>query len=135
MSELRVPIICTVIGEGGSGGALAIGVGDRTIMLQYSTYSVITPEGCASILWKSTERAKDAADALGITAPRLFELGLVDKIVREPLGGAHRDPHGMAIRLKAVLMNQLDALERSDSEGLVEQRYRRLRRYGAIKAA
>src|SRR5258705_70028 len=114
-------------GEGGSGGALAIGVGDRTIMLQYSTYSVITPEGCASILWKSTEKAKDAADALAITAPRLLELGLVDKIVREPLGGAHRDPRAMAIRLKAVLLNQLDALERSDTAGLVEQRYRRLR--------
>ncbi|HSC11888.1 MAG TPA: acetyl-CoA carboxylase carboxyltransferase subunit alpha [Rhodanobacteraceae bacterium] len=135
MSELRVPIICTVIGEGGSGGALAIGVGDRTIMLQYSTYSVITPEGCASILWKSTEKAKDAAEALAITAPRLLELGLIDKIVREPLGGAHRDPHAMAIRLKAVLLNQLDALERGDAAGLVEQRYRRLRRYGAIKAA
>jgi acetyl-CoA carboxylase carboxyl transferase subunit alpha len=133
MSELRVPIICTVIGEGGSGGALAIGVGDRTIMLQYATYSVITPEGCASILWKSTERAKDAAEALGIVAPRLLELGLIDKIVREPLGGAHRDPHAMAIRLKAVLLNQLDEVERSDSASLVDQRYRRLRRYGAIK--
>ena len=133
MSELRVPIICTVIGEGGSGGALAIGVGDRTIMLQYSTYSVITPEGCASILWKSTERAKDAADALGITAPRLLELGLIDKIVREPLGGAHRDPRAMAIRLKAVLVNQLDAFADSDSAALVEQRYQRLRRYGAVK--
>jgi acetyl-CoA carboxylase carboxyl transferase subunit alpha len=135
MSQLKVPILCTVIGEGGSGGALAIGVGDCTVMLQYSTYSVITPEGCASILWKSTERAKDAADALAITAPRLLELGLIDKVVREPLGGAHRDPHAMAVRLKAVLLNQLDALERSDSGGLLEQRYRRLRRYGAIKAA
>ena len=135
MSQLKVPIICTVIGEGGSGGALAIGVGDCTVMLQYSTYSVITPEGCASILWKSTERAKDAADALAITAPRLLELGLIDKVVREPLGGAHRDPHAMAVRLKAVLLNQLDALERSDSAGLVEQRYKRLRRYGAFKAA
>jgi acetyl-CoA carboxylase carboxyl transferase subunit alpha len=135
MSQLKVPILCTVIGEGGSGGALAIGVGDCTVMLQYSTYSVITPEGCASILWKSTERAKDAADALAITAPRLLELGLIDKVVREPLGGAHRDPHSMAIRLKAVLLNQLDALERSDSAGLLEQRYRRLRRYGAYKAA
>jgi acetyl-CoA carboxylase carboxyl transferase subunit alpha len=133
MSELRVPIVCTVIGEGGSGGALAIGVGDRTIMLQYSTYSVITPEGCASILWKSTEKAKDAADALGITAPRLLELGLIDKIVREPLGGAHRDPRAMAIRLKAVIVNQLDALDRGDSASLVEQRYKRLRRYGALK--
>ena len=135
MSELRVPIICTVIGEGGSGGALAIGVGDRTIMLQYSTYSVITPEGCASILWKSTERAKDAADALGITAPRLFELGLVDKVVREPLGGAHRDPHAMAVRLKAVLLNQLDDLERMDLATLLDVRYKRLRKYGAFKAA
>jgi acetyl-CoA carboxylase carboxyl transferase subunit alpha len=135
MSQLKVPILCTVIGEGGSGGALAIGVGDCTVMLQYSTYSVITPEGCASILWKSTEKAKDAADALAITAPRLLELGLIDKVVREPLGGAHRDPHSMAIRLKAVLLNQLDALERSDSAGLLDQRYRRLRRYGAYKAA
>ncbi|MBU6198364.1 MAG: acetyl-CoA carboxylase carboxyltransferase subunit alpha [Xanthomonadaceae bacterium] len=134
MSQLRVPILCTVIGEGGSGGALAIGVGDRTIMLQYSTYSVISPEGCASILWKSAERAKDAAEALGLTAPRLLELGLIDKVVREPLGGAHRDPHAMAIRLKAVLRNQLDELERSDRAGLVDQRYRRLRRYGAFKA-
>src|SRR5512142_1920217 len=135
MSRLKTPIICTVIGEGGSGGALAIGVGDRTVMLQYSTYSVISPEGCASILWKSTEKAKDAAEALAITAPRLLELGLIDKIVREPLGGAHRDPHAMAIRLKAVLLNQLDALERSDVAHLLEQRYKRLRRYGAFKAA
>jgi acetyl-CoA carboxylase carboxyl transferase subunit alpha len=134
MSQLRVPIICTVIGEGGSGGALAIGVGDRTIMLQYSTYSVISPEGCASILWKTADRAKDAAEALGITAPRLLELGLIDKMVREPLGGAHRDPHAMAIRLKAVLRNQLDELERGDRAGLVGERYKRLRRYGAFKA-
>jgi acetyl-CoA carboxylase carboxyl transferase subunit alpha len=135
MSELRVPIVCTVIGEGGSGGALAIGVGDRTVMLQYSTYSVISPEGCASILWKSSERAKDAAEALGLTAPRLLELGLIDKVVREPLGGAHRDPHAMAIRLKAVLLNQLAELERGDVAHLLEQRYKRLRRYGAFKAA
>jgi len=134
MSQLRVPIICTVIGEGGSGGALAIGVGDRTVMLQYSTYSVISPEGCASILWKTADRAKDAAEALGITAPRLLELGLIDKVVREPLGGAHRDPHAMAIRLKAVLRNQLDELERNDRAGLVGERYKRLRRYGAFKA-
>ena len=135
MAQLTVPVVCTVIGEGGSGGALAIGVGDRTIMLQYSTYSVISPEGCASILWKSAERAKDAADALGLTAPRLLELGLIDKMVREPLGGAHRDPHAMAIRLKAVLLNQLDELERSDSVSLIDRRYRRLRHYGAFKAA
>ena len=135
MAELSVPIVCTVIGEGGSGGALAIGVGDRTVMLQYSTYSVISPEGCASILWKSAEKAKEAADALGLTAPRLLENGLIDKVVREPLGGAHRDPHAMAVRLKAVLLNQLDDLERLDSATLLEQRYRRLRKYGAFKAA
>ncbi|MEO7198934.1 MAG: acetyl-CoA carboxylase carboxyltransferase subunit alpha [Dokdonella sp.] len=135
MSELRVPILCTVIGEGGSGGALAIGVGDRTLMLQYSTYSVISPEGCASILWKSAERAKDAAEALGLTAPRLLELGLVDKVVREPLGGAHRNPHSMAVRLKAVLLGQLEAIERMDTDAMLEARYQRLRRYGAYKTA
>ncbi|HSN01666.1 MAG TPA: acetyl-CoA carboxylase carboxyltransferase subunit alpha [Rudaea sp.] len=134
MSQLRVPIVCTVIGEGGSGGALAIGVGDRTIMLQYSTYSVISPEGCASILWKSADRARDAAEALGLTAPRLLELGLIDKVVREPLGGAHRDPRAMAIRLKAVLRNQLDELDRRDRAGIVGERYKRLRRYGAFKS-
>ncbi|HRK96777.1 MAG TPA: acetyl-CoA carboxylase carboxyltransferase subunit alpha [Rhodospirillales bacterium] len=96
MSQLEVPIICTVIGEGGSGGALAIGVGDRTLMLEYATYSVISPEGCASILWKTAEKAKDAAEALAITSPRLKELGLIDRIVPEPLGGAHRDPAAMA---------------------------------------
>jgi len=135
MADLKVPIVCAVIGEGGSGGALAIGVGDRTIMLQYSTYSVITPEGCASILWKSTEKARDAADALGITADRLLELGLIDKVVREPLGGAHRDPHAMAIRLKAVMLNQLEELDGLDAKSLVDARYRRLRRYGTVKAA
>ena len=133
MAELRTPIICTVIGEGGSGGALAIGVGDRTLMLQYSTYSVITPEGCASILWKSADKTKDAAEALGMTAPRLLELGLIDKIVREPLGGAHRNPRSMAIRLKAVLMNQLDALQAMPLPDLLEQRYQRLRGYGAYQ--
>jgi len=131
MADLRVPIVCTVIGEGGSGGALAIGVGDRTVMLQYSTYSVISPEGCASILWKSADKAKDAAEALGLTAPRLLELGLIDKLVREPLGGAHRNPHSMAVRLKAVLLNQLDELEALPIDELLEQRYQRLRGYGA----
>jgi acetyl-CoA carboxylase carboxyl transferase subunit alpha len=131
MAELKVPIICTVTGEGGSGGALAIGVGDRTIMLQYSTYSVITPEGCASILWKSADKAKDAAEVMGMTAPRLLEQGLIDKIVREPLGGAHRNPQSMAIRLKAVLMNQLDELEAMPISDLLESRYARLRGYGA----
>lgn len=133
MAELKVPIICTVIGEGGSGGALAIGVGDRTIMLQYSTYSVISPEGCASILWKSADKAKDAAEALGLTSPRLLELGLIDKVVREPLGGAHRNPRAMAVRLKAVLLNQLDELEAISVPDLLEQRYRRLRGYGAYQ--
>jgi acetyl-CoA carboxylase carboxyl transferase subunit alpha len=135
MSELQVPIICSVIGEGGSGGALAIGVGDVTNMLQYSTYSVITPEGCAAILWKTADKAKDAAEALGITAPRLLELGLIDKMLREPLGGAHRDPRNMAVRLKAVLLNQLDELVKLDTVTLLEKRYQRLRKYGALKAA
>ena len=133
MAELKVPIICTVIGEGGSGGALAIGVGDRTLMLQYSTYSVISPEGCASILWKSPDKVKDAAEALGMTAPRLLELGLIDKVVREPLGGAHRNPRSMAIRLKAVLLKQLDELEAMPLSDLLEQRYKRLRSYGAYQ--
>ena len=132
MAELRVPVVCTVIGEGGSGGALAIGVGDRTMMLEYSTYSVISPEGCASILWKDAAKAKDAAEQLGLTAKRLHGLGLVDKVVREPLGGAHRNPRGMAVRLKAVLLNQLDALAGIDADTLLEQRYQRLRGYGAF---
>ncbi len=130
MSRLRVPIICTVIGEGGSGGALAIGVGDRTLMLQYSTYSVISPEGCASILWKSSEKARDAAEAMGLTAPKLLELGLIDQIVKEPLGGAHRDPAAMAEQLKTALVSQLDALGRLDPAGLLDTRYARLRAYG-----
>ncbi|MEO6075531.1 MAG: acetyl-CoA carboxylase carboxyltransferase subunit alpha [Dokdonella sp.] len=131
MAELKVPIVCTVIGEGGSGGALAIGVGDRTLMLQYGIYSVISPEGCASILWKSPDKAKDAAEALGLTAPRLLELGLVDKVIREPVGGAHRSPRSMATRLKTVLLNQLDELQGLDADQLIEQRYRRLRGYGS----
>jgi acetyl-CoA carboxylase carboxyl transferase subunit alpha len=135
MAELRTPIVCAVIGEGGSGGALAIGVGDRTLMLEYSTYSVITPEGCASILWKTAERAKDAAEALGITAPRLLELGLVDQVIPEPLGGAHRDPADMAQRLKGVLLGQLEQLERLDTHTLLAQRYQRLRSYGRYQAA
>jgi acetyl-CoA carboxylase carboxyl transferase subunit alpha len=135
MAELKIPIICTVIGEGGSGGALAIGVGDRTLMLEYGTYSVISPEGCASILWKSAERARDAADALGLTAPRLLEFGLIDQIVKEPLGGAHRDPQEMATRLKAVLLGQIEQLERLDTHTLLEKRYERLRSYGRYAAA
>ncbi|KRB08903.1 acetyl-CoA carboxylase carboxyltransferase subunit alpha [Lysobacter sp. Root690] len=135
MAELKIPVICTVIGEGGSGGALAIGVGDRTLMLEYSTYSVITPEGCASILWKTAEKAKDAAEQLGLTAKRLHELGLIDKIVREPIGGAHRNPKQMATRLKAVLINEIDALENVPVEELLQRRYERLRGYGAYEAA
>jgi acetyl-CoA carboxylase carboxyl transferase subunit alpha len=135
MAELKIPVVCTVIGEGGSGGALAIGVGDRTVMLEYSTYSVISPEGCASILWKSADKAKDAAEQLGLTARRLHSLGLVDKVVREPTGGAHRNPVQMAKRLKAVLLAELDALEPLPLDGLLERRYRRLRGYGAYEAA
>ncbi|MGY1410209.1 MULTISPECIES: acetyl-CoA carboxylase carboxyltransferase subunit alpha [unclassified Luteimonas] len=135
MAELRTPIICTVIGEGGSGGALAIGVGDRTLMLEYSTYSVISPEGCASILWKDAGKARDAAEQLGLTARRLHGLKLVDKVVREPIGGAHRNPRQTAIRLKSVLLNELDALQQLPLDELVEQRYRRLRGYGAYDNA
>ena len=135
MAELRTPIVCTVIGEGGSGGALAIGVGDRTLMLEYSTYSVISPEGCASILWKSSERARDAAEALGLTAPRLLELGLIDQVVKEPLGGAHRNPEEMAGRLKESILAQLDQLAGLDTADLLASRYRRLRSYGRYEAA
>ena len=130
MSELKTPIVCTVIGEGGSGGALAIGVGDRLLMLQYSTYSVISPEGCASILWKSAEKAPEAAEAMGLTAPRLQELGLVDQIVSEPLGGAHRDPDSMAQRLKQALLDSLDVLDAVPLDKLLDQRYQRLMQYG-----
>ncbi len=135
MAELKVPVICTVIGEGGSGGALALGVGDRTIMLEYSVYSTISPEGCASILWKDAGKAKEAAEQLGLTAPRLKGLGLVDKVVREPTGGAHRNPTAMGKRLKAVLLNELDALEKLSTEDLLQKRYERLRSYGASEPA
>lgn len=130
MSDLKVPIICTVIGEGGSGGALAIGVGDCTMMCQYSVYSVISPEGCASILWKSAERARDAAEAMGVTASKLFALGLVDKVVAEPLGGAHRDIPAMGKSLKASLSKQLEALQTLPIEDLLTRRYERLRSFG-----
>lgn len=130
MSRLRTPVICTVIGEGGSGGALAIGIGDRTLMLQYSTYSVISPEGCASILWKSADKAEDAAEALGITSSRLLELGLIDRIIEEPLGGAHRDIDAMAENVREALREELAALEQTPLEDLVENRYRRLMAYG-----
>jgi acetyl-CoA carboxylase carboxyl transferase subunit alpha len=130
MSGLRTPIICTVIGEGGSGGALAIGVGDRILMLQYSIYSVISPEGCASILWKSAEKAADAAEALGVTSTRLKELNLIDDIIEEPLGGAHRDPDTMAERLKVRLIDEVEQLAQQPADELVAARYQRLMAYG-----
>ncbi len=133
MSELRTPILCTVIGEGGSGGALAVGVGDRVLMMQYATYSVISPEGCASILWKSAEKAPEAAEALGITSGRLQELGLVDGVIEEPLGGAHRDVDAMAQALRERLIQELDVLSAVSLGDLVESRYRRLRQYGAYQ--
>jgi acetyl-CoA carboxylase carboxyl transferase subunit alpha len=130
MARLRTPVICTVIGEGGSGGALAIGVGDRTLMLQYSTYSVISPEGCASILWKSAEKASDAAEALGITSMRLSELGLVDEVISEPLGGAHRDIDVTAGNIKAAILASLEQLAQISPDELIEARYQRLMAYG-----
>ena len=133
MASLRVPLICTVIGEGGSGGALAIAVGDITIMMQYSTYSVISPEGCASILWKSADMAPDAAETLGITAGRLKTLGLVDKIVNEPLGGAHRDPEAAAQSLRKTLAEALRPLQSKKPALLVEERLERLMGYGKFK--
>jgi len=130
MSKLRVPIVCAVIGEGGSGGALAIGVGDRLLMLQYSTYAVISPEGCASILWKSAEKAELAAEAMGITSPRLLELGLIDEVIPEPLGGAHRNPKQIAATLKEALLRHLEELERDSIDALLDHRYERLMNYG-----
>jgi acetyl-CoA carboxylase carboxyl transferase subunit alpha len=130
MSGLKVPIICTVIGEGGSGGALAIGVGDRVNMLQYSTYSVISPEGCASNLWKSAEKAPQAAEAMGVSASQIKELGLINQIVNEPLGGAHRDHDSMAANLKATLKQQLAQLLSLSTEELLAQRYARLMSFG-----
>jgi acetyl-CoA carboxylase carboxyl transferase subunit alpha len=130
MAQLEVPIICTIIGEGGSGGALAISVGDQLLMLQYSIYSVISPEGCASILWKTAERASDAADALGITAHRLKALGLVDKIVNEPVGGAHRDTKQMASFLKRALTDALRQVSDLKAKELLQRRYERLQSYG-----
>ncbi|QIW15465.1 acetyl-CoA carboxylase carboxyltransferase subunit alpha [Pasteurellaceae bacterium RH1A] len=132
MSLLKVPVICTVIGEGGSGGALAIGVGDKVNMLQYSTYSVISPEGCASILWKSAEKASTAAEVMGLTAPRIKELGLIDNIVPEPLGGAHRNFDEMAANLKQRLLDDLADLSPLGQEDLLDRRYERLMTYGYI---
>jgi acetyl-CoA carboxylase carboxyl transferase subunit alpha len=134
MTTLRVPVISAVIGEGGSGGALAIGVCDRLIMLQYAVYSVISPEGCASILWKSADKKELAAEAMGITAERLEKLGLVDEIVKEPLGGAHRDPHAMAEDLKAAILRHLQEVEQLPEDRLLEARYARLRAQGVYRA-
>jgi len=133
MASLRTPIIASIIGEGGSGGALAIAVGDATLMLQYATYSVISPEGCASILWKSADKAAEAADTLGITANRLKTQGLVDKVVNEPLGGAHRDPQGAALALKKALAEVLRQLRDKRPKELVEERLERLMSYGKYK--
>ncbi len=131
LAELRTPIVSTITGEGGSGGALAIAVGDRINMLQYATYSVISPEGCASILWKSAEKAPQAAEALGITAERLKELELIDNIIPEPLGGAHRDPEQMATTLRDQLIEDIDRLESIGIDKLLDQRYQKLMGYGA----
>jgi acetyl-CoA carboxylase carboxyl transferase subunit alpha len=133
MSELRVPIIATVIGEGGSGGALAIAVADQLNMLQFSTYSVISPEGCASILWKSADKAPEAAEIMGITAARLKSLGLIDKIVNEPIGGAHRDHRAMAVTLKRALQEALRQLSELAPQELTERRFERLLSYGKFK--
>jgi acetyl-CoA carboxylase carboxyl transferase subunit alpha len=133
MAELKVPIVSTVIGEGGSGGALAIAVGDVVMMLQYATYSVISPEGCASILWKSADKAPEAAETLGITANRLKTLALIDRIISEPLGGAHRDPAAMAQNLKRALTEALRGLADKRPQELVEERFERLMGYGKFK--
>jgi acetyl-CoA carboxylase carboxyl transferase subunit alpha len=130
MADLKTPIVCTVIGEGGSGGALAIGVGDRVMMLEYSTYSVISPEGCASILWKSADKAADAAEAMGITAAKLKDAGLIDQVIREPLGSAHRDVDETARNIKQALIDSLQKFETMGLEKLLEERYRRLTSYG-----
>ncbi len=132
MSQLKVPVISVVIGEGGSGGALAIGVCDHLIMLQYSTYSVISPEGCASILWKSAERAEDAAAAMALTADNLKSLGLIDAVIEEPLGGAHRDMDDIARRLQTALVQQIKQFENIEPAALLAQRYKRIMAYGAL---
>ncbi|MFV2030947.1 MAG: acetyl-CoA carboxylase carboxyltransferase subunit alpha [Gammaproteobacteria bacterium] len=133
LADLKTPIICTIIGEGGSGGALAICVGDRVNMLQYSTYSVISPEGCASILWKSADKAAQAAEAMGITADRLLSLKLVDKVIEEPLGGAHRDYDQIANNLKLSLIENIEALESVSIDKLLDQRYQKLMSIGQYK--
>jgi acetyl-CoA carboxylase carboxyl transferase subunit alpha len=133
LAELKTPVICTIIGEGGSGGALAISVGDRIDMLQYSTYSVISPEGCASILWKSADKAPQAAEAMGITAERLFELKLVDNVIEEPLGGAHRNHDKMAETLKHNLVENIETLGSVSIDKLLDQRYQKLVSFGQFR--
>ena len=135
MAGLKTPIISVVIGEGGSGGALAIGVGDKLLMLQYSIYSVISPEGCASILWKSADKAEDAAEAMRITATHLNDFGLVDEVLAEPLGGAHRNPKGMAEVIRNALLNSLDELTQLSTDALLEKRQQRLASFGQFKEA
>ncbi len=132
MSKLRTQVICVVIGEGGSGGALAIGVGDRLIMLEYSTYAVISPEGCASILWKSAEKSQLAAEAMGITSDRVREQGFLDEVVREPVGGGHRDYQKTALSLRETLIRHLDELLKIDMDDIVDERYQRIMRYGSF---
>jgi acetyl-CoA carboxylase carboxyl transferase subunit alpha len=133
MATLKTPLIAVVIGEGGSGGALAIGVGDRLLMLEYGIYSVISPEGCASILWKSADKAEAAAEALGLTAERLAELDLVDEIIKEPLGGAHRDLESMSEALKTTLLKHLTDLQAMPTDKLVELRNKRIRAMGRFR--
>ena len=133
MAQLKTPIICTVIGEGGSGGALAVGVGDHLMMLQYSIYSVISPEGCASILWKSADKAPEAAETLGVTSVKLKALGLVDTVIPEPLGGAHRDADEMALRVKVAIEKKLADFDNISIEGLIEHRQKRLLSYGEFE--
>lgn len=130
MAKLRTPIICTVVGEGGSGGALAIGVGDRVLMMQYSTYAVISPEGCASILWKSADKAPEAADAMGITSERLRDLKLIDQIIPEPIGGGHRDHKLVAKNIAEALRDNLRELKAETADNLLEKRYQRLMKFG-----
>jgi len=132
MARLKTPIIATVIGEGGSGGALAIGVCDQLNMLQHSTYAVISPEGCASILWRTAEKAPEAAEAMGVTAERLKDLGIVDRVISEPLGGAHRNPAAMAASMSQELIKQLDMLKSLDTDKLLARRYERLMSYGIV---
>ena len=133
MAQLKTPIICTIIGEGGSGGALAIGVGDRLIMLEYSTYSVISPEGCAAILWKSPDKLQLAAEAMGITADRIREQGFLDEVVRDPLGGAHRDFKTMGENLKETLIRHLDSIQQQDMQTILATRYQRIMSFGVFE--